>query len=74
MSLIHCNFFGHNYIVSKVVTEYVKEYQCKHCKNQMTTSGNGNLIPLTPKFQEINLVLRTMYNKKVRRKTPIYLH
>jgi len=50
MSLIHCNFFGHNYIVSKVVTEYVKEYQCKHCKNQMTTSGNGNLIPLTPKF------------------------
>ena len=71
MSLIHCSFFGHAYIVSKEVTQHVKEYQCKHCKKQMTTSGNGNLIPLTPKFQEINSVLKMIYNKKVRRKTLI---
>ena len=74
MSFIHCSLFGHDYIVSKDITRHVKEYQCKHCKKQMTTSGNGNLIPLTPKFQEINSVLKSMYNKKVRRKTPIYVN
>jgi len=72
MSHIHCSFFDHEYIVSKHVTQHVKEYECKHCKKQMTTSGNGNLIPLTPKFQEINSVLKRMYNKKAKRKTPIF--
>lgn len=71
MNHLHCSFFGHDYIVSKDITQHVKEYQCKHCKKQMTTSGNGNLIPLTPKFQEINLVLKMIYKKKVRRKTLI---
>lgn len=72
MNHIHCSFLGHNYIVSKDVTQHVKEYQCTHCKKQMTTSVDGHLIPLTPKFQEINSVLKRMHRKKERRKTLIF--
>ncbi|MDO6595608.1 hypothetical protein Q4512_01705 [Oceanihabitans sp. 2_MG-2023] len=71
MNPIHCSVFGHDFKVTKDITAHVKEYQCKHCKKQMTTSGNGNLIPLTPKFKEINLVLKSMHYKKKKRKALI---
>ena len=73
MSLIHCSVFGHDFVVSNNITRHVKEYQCKHCKKQMTTSGNGNLIPLTPKFKEINSVLKSIHTKKERRRKSLIL-
>ena len=60
-----CNIFGHKFEVSKKVTYHVKEYKCSHCKKQMTTNSNGNLIDLTPKYKEINSILERIYNKKV---------
>ncbi|WP_452230315.1 MULTISPECIES: DUF1660 family phage protein [unclassified Lacinutrix] len=62
-----CNIFGHKYEVSKKVTYHVKEYQCANCKKQLTTNSNGNLIPLTPKFEQINSVLERIYNRKISR-------
>lgn len=59
-----CNIIGHKYEVSKKVTYHVKEYQCANCKKQMTTNSNGNLIPLTPKFEQINSVLERIYIHK----------
>ena len=67
MKSLYCSFFGHQYEVSKKVTYHVKEYKCIHCNSQVTTSGNGNLIPLTPKFQEINSVLSRIHNKRLSR-------
>ena len=63
-SHLYCQFFGHNFEISKHVTYYVKEYSCLHCSKQLTTNSNGNLVELTPKFQEINNVLEDIYNKK----------
>ncbi|MDN3664707.1 hypothetical protein ACFFU1_00590 [Algibacter miyuki] len=60
-----CNIFGHNYKVSKKVTYHVNEYTCSHCKKQLTTSSNGSLIELTPKFKEINSILERIHNSKV---------
>lgn len=71
MNPFHCSVFGHDFKVSKDVTKHVKEYQCKHCKKQMTTNGNGNLIPLTAKYKEINSVLSHIHNKKAKRKVLI---
>lgn len=71
MKHIHCTFFGHDYVVSNDVTGYIKEYQCRHCKKQVTTNSNGNLIPLTPKFKEINSVLKRIHLKKLKRQTLI---
>lgn len=64
---LYCDFFGHNYQVSKKVTNHVKEYTCKCCKKQLTTNSNGKLIELTPKFQEINEALERIYNNRMMR-------
>ena len=64
---LYCDFFGHNYHVTKKVTNHVKEYTCKCCKKQLTTNSNGRLTELTPKYQEINESLERIYNNRTMR-------
>ncbi|WP_299115592.1 DUF1660 family phage protein [uncultured Winogradskyella sp.] len=64
---LYCDFFGHNYEVTKKVTNHVKEYTCTRCKKQLTTNSNGKLTELTPKFQEINSALERIYNNRMMR-------
>lgn len=61
---LFCNIFGHNFHVSRKVTLHVKEYECKHCKKQATTNGNGRLTELTPKFKEINTILERIHTRR----------
>jgi len=68
---MHCIVFGHDYKVTRKVTYHVKEYTCKYCKKQLTTGGNGNLVELTPKFQEINDVLERIHHRRILRKHEI---
>ena len=63
--------FGHDYRVTRNVTLHVKEYTCKNCKKELTTSGNGSLTELTPKFKEINDVLERIYKKRLKRRAAI---
>lgn len=63
---IFCNFFGHHYVVSKKVTEHIKEYRCVHCGKQVTTDERGKLAPLTQKMKEINSTLEDMYHRRTR--------
>jgi len=64
---LFCNFFGHHFVVSKKVTEHVKEYRCLHCGKQVTTDERGKLSALTPQMQEINNTLEDMYQKRNRK-------
>ncbi len=64
---IYCDIFGHNYEMTKKVTSHVKEYTCKCCKRQLTTSGDGKLTELTPKYQEINAILEDIYTRRMSR-------
>ncbi|WP_081956198.1 hypothetical protein [Jejuia pallidilutea] len=64
---MYCNIFGHDYYVTKKVTRHVKEYTCSHCKKQLTTSSNGNLVELTPKFKEINAILERIHQSRMNR-------
>ncbi len=64
---MYCNLFGHDYQVTKKVTHHVKEYTCTHCKKQLTTNSNGNLIELTPKFKEINAILERIHMSRIQR-------
>lgn len=64
---LYCDFFGHNYQVTKRVTKHVKEYTCKCCKKQLTTDSNGKLTVLTPKYEEINQALERVYNNRMMR-------
>jgi len=63
--------FGHDFRVTRNVTLHVKEYTCKNCKKELTTSGNGSLTELTPKFKEINDVLERIYKKRLNRRATI---
>ncbi|MEW4923229.1 hypothetical protein [Algibacter sp. 2305UL17-15] len=64
---VYCSLFGHSYHVTKKVTYHVKEYTCSHCKKQLTTNGNGNLVELTPKFKEINAILERIHQSRTQR-------
>ena len=61
---LYCDLFGHNYEITKKVTNHVKEYTCKCCKKQLTTNSNGRLTELTPIHQEINSALERIYNNR----------
>ncbi len=64
---LYCDFFGHNYKMTRKVTNHVKEYTCSCCKKQLTTNSNGQLTELTPKYQEINSALERIYNNRTMR-------
>lgn len=71
MKQLYCSLFGHDYQVTKRVTYHVKEYSCKHCKEKVTTNGNGKLTLLTPKHQEINAVLEKIHFKRAQKRNLI---
>lgn len=64
MGNMNCKMFGHQFEVTREVTYHVKEYTCKRCKKKYTTNSNGNLVELTPKFQEINDVLERIHQNR----------
>lgn len=68
MRKIYCSLLGHEFVVTKHVTNYVKEFKCRHCNKHFTTDQFGNLTKLTHKHQEINRVLEKIHQKKLKRK------
>lgn len=64
---MYCNLFGHDYQVSRKVTNHVKEYTCKNCRKELTTNSNGRLTELTPEFREINELLNHIHISKTER-------
>lgn len=62
---VYCSIFGHDYQITKKVTSHVNEYTCNHCRKELTTNSNGNLIELTPKFKEINAILERIHTSKI---------
>jgi len=71
---MYCSMFGHQFKVSKHITNAVKEYQCTHCGLEATTNGNGKLTKLTPKYKDINSTLEHIYSRRKARKNLILDH
>lgn len=69
---LYCKLFGHSFIVKKEVTPFVKEYQCRRCGKQFTTSLDGSIVPLTLKRKEINEELERLHKirSKKRKQNP----
>lgn len=65
MKGIQCFVFDHELKVKRHITYHVKEYTCKNCKKEFTINGDGLLIELSPKYQEINDVLKRIHRKRV---------
>lgn len=69
MKKLYCLLVGHDLKVTKHITDHIKEYKCKCCKEKFTTSPSGHITPLTDTRIEVNVVLGRIYNKRQQRKT-----
>lgn len=67
ISAVFCSVFGHKFLVSKKITNHIKEYQCEHCGEERTDTANGLLEKLTPKFRETNAFLAKFHERRTRR-------
>ncbi len=64
-----CSAFGHDYIITRKVTNHINEYCCTHCGKEVTEDYNGKLEVLTVKNKEINSSLASFFQKKMKRRT-----
>ncbi|MAO08911.1 MAG: hypothetical protein CL596_09390 [Alteromonas sp.] len=67
LSGIVCSTFGHNYVITRKVTNHINEYRCRHCGKEMTDNFSGSLELLTHKIKEVNSSLASFHNKKHKR-------
>jgi len=70
LSLI-CAIFGHQYRVSREITDHVKEYSCTYCDRQLTTDADGAISELTEEKQRINEKLREVYGSRRHRRKSV---
>ena len=66
---LYCSVIGHQYRVTKNVTNHIKEYQCTCCGKEVTNNSKGLLVPLTPKLKFIHLGLEQVVVKRTRKRT-----
>ena len=69
---LYCRLFNYHYIVKNNITEFVREYHCLDDGRELTTSDQGELIPLTNKTSEINKDLKKLYSKRRQIKEKVY--
>jgi hypothetical protein len=62
-----CVAFGHDYIVTRKVTNHINEYKCSHCGREVAENDTGHLEVLTQKLKNTNSNLAIFFQKKNRR-------
>ena len=62
-----CLTFGHDYIVTRKVTDHINEYRCSHCGREVSENDTGHLEELTQKVKRANASLASFFEKKNRR-------
>ncbi|QQX77421.1 MULTISPECIES: hypothetical protein [Aequorivita] len=63
LSLV-CTAFGHDYIVTRKITDHISEYKCACCGKEVSNSYSGKFEALTFKQREVNECLSTFFRKK----------
>lgn len=61
---MYCHFFNHHYVEIKKVNNHFKEFECIHCKHQVTNDNKGKKIELTSELKDINKMLSYLYLKR----------
>ena len=64
-----CATIGHDYIVTRKVTNHINEYKCSHCGREVTDNENGNLEALTKRIKEVNSSVADFFQKRTNRVT-----
>lgn len=63
-----CGTLGHDYVISRKITDHIHEYKCTNCKKEVTDTYSGRIESLTMKTKAINNTLAQFFEKKMRRK------
>lgn len=63
LSLI-CSAFGHDYIITRKITDHISEYRCACCGKEVSDSFSGKFETLTRKKREVNDCLSSFIRKK----------
>ncbi len=66
-----CSTLGHDYVVTRKITNHINEYKCTNCGKEVTDNFSGRLESLTYKTKELNTSLAHFFQKKMRRKLTI---
>lgn len=64
---IVCATFGHDYHVSRKITNNISEYTCSHCGKEVADNMQGNIEILTTKVKQANNALASFYAKKTQK-------
>lgn len=67
LSSVVCLTFGHDYIITRKVTNHINEYKCSHCGREVAENDTGNLEVLTNKIKHVNSCLASFFEKKKRK-------
>lgn len=65
LSLV-CTVFGHDYIITRKITDHINEYKCTCCGKEVSNSYSGTFELLTYKQREVNECLSSFFKKKKR--------
>ena len=65
MGLI-CSTIGHDYIVTRKITNHINEYKCASCAKEVSDSYSGKFEDLTYKRREINEGCATCFQEERR--------
>ena len=57
LSGIVCSTLGHNFVISRRITNHINEFKCTQCGKEVTNTYSGRLESLTVKTKEINTVV-----------------
>ena len=67
LTSLYCSTFGHSFKISNKITNYVNEYKCKTCGQEVTNVASGDIEILTFKNRELNACLSAFFQKKIQR-------
>ncbi len=67
LSGVVCLTIGHDYTITRKVTNHINEYKCSHCGKEVAENDSGNLEVLTYQLRQANSCLATFFQKKERR-------
>ncbi len=59
-----CLLFGHDYLITRKVTDHISEYRCTHCNREVADNTSGNLEILTLKLKDLNSSLAQFFERK----------
>ena len=65
---ILCGALGHDYMISRKVTNHINEYKCANCGREVTDTFSGRIEILTRSAKKANSKLAAFFIKKSRRR------